>query len=162
MTNSLSRRVFFTRLVGGAVSLALASTRLLAQTKTQPKTPMVVFKDPECGCCEKWVAHMAASGFAVTVTNSSNLPAVKKRYHVPKAMESCHTGSVANYVIEGHVPAEDVKRLLAEKPAGIIGLAIPGMPASAPGMDLTPFQPYAVLTFDAKGTTAVFARHTKA
>jgi hypothetical protein len=86
---------------------------------------------------------------------------VHARYQVPRALQSCHTASVGGFVIEGHVPASDVRRLLAEKPKGILGLTIPGMPQSAPGMDGKPFQPYDVLTFDAKGQTTVYAKHTK-
>jgi len=80
---------------------------------------------------------------------------------VPAALHSCHTSLVGGYVIEGHVPAEDVKKLLAAKPAGIIGLTIPGMPQSAPGMDVTPFQPYDVLTFDKDGKSTVYAKHAR-
>jgi hypothetical protein len=146
------------RLLVTAAPLAFVPSRLLAQAKT----PVAVFKDPSCGCCEKWVAHLTANGFAVTVTNTSDMTSVNARYKVPAALESCHTATVANYVIVGHVPAADVRRLLAEKPAGVVGLTIPGMPASAPGMDMAPFQPYTVLAFDAKGATTGYARHTKA
>jgi len=138
--------------------MALAPAVLRAQTRV----PMEVFKDPNCGCCEKWIAHMTANGFAAAIRNTSDIAPVKKRYKVPTAVESCHTAIIGTYVIEGHVPAADVKRLLSTKPAGVIGLAIPGMPASAPGMDVTPFQPYTVLAFDATGKTSVFAQHTKA
>jgi hypothetical protein len=157
MPDTLSRRVLLTRLLTAATPVALWRTGLFAQTAI----PVVVYKDPSCGCCEKWVEHMKANGFALTVTNTSDLTSVNARYKVPAAVESCHTAIVGSYVVEGHVPAADVKRLLAEKPAGIIGLSIPGMPASAPGMDMTPFQPYTVITFDAKGATTVFARHSK-
>ena len=143
--------------------LALAGPAAIWRTslRAQGAVPLTVYKDPGCGCCEKWVEHMKANGFAPTVTNTSDLTAINTRYKVPKAMESCHTAIVGSYVIEGHVPASDVKRLLAEKTPNIVGLSIPGMPQSAPGMDMTPFQPYTVLTFDAKGTTTTFARHTR-
>jgi len=153
----LTRRELLTRLALVA-PMALGPSLLRAQTKVA----MEVFKDPGCSCCEKWVAHMSANGFAATVRNTSDMAPVKKRYKVPTAVESCHTAIISTFVIEGHVPADDVKRLLSTKPAGVIGLAIPGMPASAPGMDVTPFQPYTVLAFDAAGKTTVFARHTKA
>lgn len=155
---SLTRRALLTRFAMAAPVAAL----IPAVVRAQARVPIEIYKDPGCGCCEKWVDHMKSNGFAPTVRNTSDVAAIKARYKVTNALESCHTGIVQGLVIEGHVPAEDVKRLLAAKPAGVIGLTIPGMPASAPGMDLTPFQPYTVLAFDAKGATTVFARHTKA
>src|SRR5262245_33540493 len=154
MSAPLSRRTLLAGLVGMATLVRRGSA-------AQAKTPVVVYKDPSCGCCRNWVTHMEANGFAATVHDTSDMTSVKARNKVPKSMESCHTAVVGNYVIEGHVPAADVKRLLAAKPAGIVGLAIPGMPASAPGMDVQPFQAYTVLTFDATGKTTVFARHDK-
>jgi hypothetical protein len=140
----------------------VATSLLRAQTKqaTQAKILIRVYKDPTCGCCTKWVEHMNANGFAATVIDGDMRP-IKKQYNVPSRLESCHTTVVGGYVIEGHVPAEDVKKLLAAKPKGILGLTIPGMPPSAPGMDTTPFQPYEVLSFDNDGKTAVYARHTR-
>jgi hypothetical protein len=155
MTNTMTRRTWLQRITH-VLPLAAAAP-LLAQTKV----PVEVYKDPGCGCCGKWVEHMNANGFAATVHNTSNVQPIKTRYKVPAAVGSCHTAIVGGYVIEGHVPAADVKTLLAKKPAGVIGLAIPGMPQSAPGMDLTPFQPYTVLSFDAAGKTATFAQHTR-
>jgi hypothetical protein len=153
----ITRRSLLITLTGGAA--ALAGVVLRGQTKPA-RTPILVFKDPSCGCCEKWVEHMAGNGFVPSVTNGDMKP-IKKKYNVPGALESCHTAAVGGYVIEGHVPAADVRKLLATKPAGVIGLTIPGMPQSAPGMDVVPFQPYDVLTFDAKGRTTVFAKHVK-
>jgi hypothetical protein len=145
---------------GGAVSTVGAATPRAAESAAA--MPIAVFKDPSCGCCEKWVAHMAANGFAPTVTNSTDMTAVKTKYGVKADLQSCHTAIVNGVVIEGHVPASDVKTFLTGKPAGILGLTIPGMPPSAPGMDLTPFQPYAVLAFDAAGKTSLFAQHDHA
>lgn len=144
--------------IGGVLA---AGVGLRSQTKSAAKTPILVFKDPSCGCCSKWIDHMIANGFSAQVTDGDMTP-VKKRYQVPRALESCHTAAVGGYVIEGHVPASDVRRLLAEKPKDILGLTIPGMPASAPGMDVKPFQPYEVLTFNVKGQTTVYAKHSKA
>ena len=104
---------------------------------------------------------MNANGFDARVINGDTR-AIKAKYGIGPALESCHTGVVAGLAIEGHVPAADVKRLLAQKPAGTVGLTIPGMPASAPGMDEKPFQPYTVMAFDKQGRTTVFARHTRA
>jgi hypothetical protein len=156
MMRAMTRRVWLKR-VAGAAPLA-AVWPLAAQTKV----PIEVYKDPSCGCCEKWVAHMNASGFVATVHDTSNMAPIKARYKVPDALSSCHTAIVGGYVVEGHVPAADVKTLLAKKPAGVVGVTIPGMPSSAPGMDLTPFQPYTVLAFDAAGKTTTFAQHARA
>jgi hypothetical protein len=140
-------------------SLSAALGVWSAATAHAESTPLTVYKDPDCGCCEKWVAHMKANGFAPTVTNTRDIASIKQQHHVPDALASCHTALVGGYVIEGHVPAADVKRLLAQKPKAVVGLTIPGMPSSAPGMDMTPFKPYTVLSFDAQGKTMVFAEH---
>ena len=143
-------------------AVATAAVLLPRRAGAQAKVPVAVYKDPNCGCCHLWVQHMAANGFATTVTDTADMNPIKVRYKVAKNLESCHTAVVGGYVIEGHVPASDVKALLAKKPTGLVGLTIPGMPQSAPGMDMKPFQPFTVLTFDAKGTTTVFAKHDKA
>lgn len=153
---SLTRRQMLTQ-VAALGAAALAMPRVLGQTRT----PITVYKDAGCGCCGKWVEHMDANGFRCAVFNS-NMAEVHLKYKVPAELQSCHTAIIGNVIIEGHVPAADVKKFLAAKPAGILGLTIPGMPQSAPGMDAVPFQPYTVLTFTAAGKTAVFTRHTKA
>ena len=105
---------------------------------------------------------MEDNGFTVEVQSSSNLAAVKDQYNVPPELQSCHTAIVDGYIIEGHVPAADVNRLLAERP-DVVGLAVPGMPAGSPGMavDGVDPQPYNVLTFDAAGNTAIFASYNQ-
>lgn len=123
-----------------------------------PLPAVTVYKSPSCGCCEKWVAHMQASGFKVVVHDTENLAQHKARLGVPPAMGSCHTAEVGGYVVEGHVPASDVKRLLSEKKS-VRGLVAPGMPASAPGMDVPGRIPYAVYTVKNDGTTVIYARH---
>ena len=139
-----------------------AATGWSAVATGQTRIPIAVYKDKNCGCCHLWVEHMAANGFAPAVTDAADMRPIKARYKVPARLESCHTAFVGGaYVIEGHVPAADVKRLLTAKPAGIVGLTIPGMPPSAPGMDVKPFQPYTVLAFDATGKTTVFAKHDR-
>ncbi len=120
---------------------------------------MDVFKDASCGCCGYWVAHLRKTGFQVTANDVTNLNEIKDKHRVPAQTRSCHTGLVEGYVIEGHVPAADVHRLLKEKPAGIIGLAVPGMPIGSPGMEGANPQPYDVLAFDREGRTKVFASH---
>ena len=140
----------------GTLAAVLGGSRLLAQAKP----PLVVYKDAGCDCCQKWVELMQKQGYKVTVTDAVMGP-IKQKYKVPPKLQSCHTTVAGTYVIEGHVPASDIAKLLAQKPKGVIGLAVPGMPASAPGMDQVPFQPYTVLTFDALGVTTVFAQHDK-
>jgi hypothetical protein len=132
----------------------------VAQTKTAVAKPHVtVYKTLTCGCCGKWVEHIQASGFAATTTNLPDLAAIKAKHRVPAELQSCHTSLVGGYVIEGHVPAEDIKRLLRERPA-IVGLAAPGMPAGSPGMDVPHSPAYDVLAFDTDGKTRVYATHT--
>jgi hypothetical protein len=157
MTSAISRRSAL-KTLAAALPAAWISPRSFAQTKV----PMVVYKDPSCGCCHKWVEHMTANGFTAAVTDTSDMAKIRALYKVPEKLQGCHTANVGGYVVEGHVPAADVKALLAKKPKGIVGLTIPGMPASAPGMDVKPFVPYTVLSFDEKGVTTVFAQHDKA
>lgn len=115
-----------------------------------------VWKDPSCGCCEGWVRHMRAAGFEATVHEVADLQAVKAVNGVPDKLQSCHTATVGGYVVEGHVPASDVRRLLAERPRAK-GLAAPGMPPSSPGMDI-PGTPYEVILFGG-GADRMWARH---
>ena len=121
---------------------------------------MIVHKSATCGCCGLWVDHMRAAGFAVEVRNEDNLNPIKDRVGVPLGKGSCHTAEVGGYFIEGHVPAEDVKRLLAEKPAAK-GLVLPGMPLGSPGMEVPDgtVQAYTVELVDSKGATTAFAQH---
>src|SRR5689334_10785235 len=117
-----------------------------------------VWKAATCDCCAGWIKHMQAAGFSVTVHELENVEPVKAANGVPQALGSCHTGVVDGYVLEGHVPAADVKRLLAERPAAK-GLSVPGMPQDAPGMDGKSGQPYDVVLFGGIGGNAVYARH---
>jgi hypothetical protein len=117
-----------------------------------------VYKDPNCGCCGAWAEHMRRNGFRVATYDVNDLDAIKRKQRVPAALASCHTAVVAGYALEGHVPAEAVRRLLAQRPAGVIGLAVPGMPLGSPGMESATRQRYDVLAFDAKGTSRVFER----
>jgi hypothetical protein len=136
--------------------IALAVTAGGAGAQAAPA--VAVFKSATCGCCAKWVEHLRANGFAPTATNVTDLDAVKARHNVPVALQSCHTALVGGYVIEGHVPASDIKRLLKERPA-ISGLAVAGMPAGSPGMEGPPPQRYSVMSFDKQGHTRVYATH---
>jgi hypothetical protein len=120
---------------------------------------VTMFKDPYCGCCGKWADHMRANGFQVKEIATREMGAVKRQAGVPQALGSCHTARVGGYIVEGHVPAADVKRMLAEKPA-IAGLSAPGMPMGSPGMEGPyPADRYDVVSFDKAGNTTVFASH---
>ncbi|KAA3652982.1 MAG: DUF411 domain-containing protein [Proteobacteria bacterium] len=118
-----------------------------------------MYKDPNCGCCGKWAEHMRAAGFAVKEVPSHAMDRIKSQLGVPEALGSCHTARIGNYVIEGHVPAADVKRLLAEQPAGARGLSAPGMPMGSPGMEGGTPDRYDVVQFNADGGQTVFASH---
>lgn len=124
-------------------------------------TPVEVWKSPTCGCCKDWVAHMQDHGFRVTVHDTGNVEA-RARLGIPNELGSCHTARVEGYAIEGHVPAEEVRRLLKEKPKAI-GLAVPGMPIGSPGMDGPEYggrkDPYDVLLVRSNGVS-VYRRST--
>lgn len=119
-------------------------------------TPITVYKSPTCGCCKNWVDHLEQNGFDVTVVDQADVAPVKRLHGVPDALASCHTGVVDGYAVEGHVPAEVIRRLLAERPA-VKGIAVPGMPAGSPGMEMGDRKdPYEVYTFDENGPRDVF------
>ena len=156
----MDRRSFVRSALGASAVLA-ALPRFAAAARTAPLPPMTVYKSASCGCCHNWVEHARNSGFTVKTIDTEELPSVKRDLGVPASLQSCHTVVVGNYLIEGHVPAADVKRMLTEKPA-IRGIAVPGMPIGAPGMEQGPvsgYQRYEVLAFTAQGRTSVFARH---
>jgi len=111
---------------------------------------ILVHKDPNCGCCTGWVQHLKAAGFAVTVKETTNLEVIRNRLGVPTDLAACHTAEVDGYVLEGHVPAVAVRRLLEKRPAAI-GLAVPGMPVGSLGMEGSEPQPYDVVLFGADG-----------
>jgi hypothetical protein len=156
MATTVTRRDLLTATVATLVGIVGWTGRASAQAKPH----LTVYKDPNCGCCGEWVSYMNAKGYKSTVLHV-DLGPIKQQYNVGPNLQSCHTTLVDGMVIEGHVPEADIVRLLKERPAGIIGLTIPGMPASAPGMDLTPFQPFSTLAFDKTGKTTVWQRHTK-
>lgn len=128
--------------------------------KSELLPTILVHKSPTCGCCGTWVDHMREAGFQVEVRNDENLNPIKERLGVPYGKGSCHTAEVGGYFIEGHVPAEDVKRLLAEKPAAK-GLTVPGMPLGSPGMEVPDGtrQPYTVELVELDGDATAFASH---
>lgn len=119
---------------------------------------VVVYKDINCGCCEGWIAHMKKNGFTVTSANKTNMPEIKTELGVGVALRSCHTAIIDGYVVEGHVPAEDIVRMLKERPT-ITGLAAPGMPGGSPGMETAPKKPYKVVAFKDSGQQYTYAQH---
>ena len=140
----------------------LLGTLALTGCRTEAQTPTVtVYKTPTCGCCTLWADHMTEEGFEVERVDVPSLDDVKARLGVPDQLASCHTALVGDYVVEGHVPAEDVRRLLAEQPSEAIGLAVPGMPIGSPGMEVAgrPADSYEVYMFTRDGRAAVFANH---
>jgi len=120
---------------------------------------VTVYKSPTCGCCKEWIKHLQANGFSVTAHDVTDVARYKTANGVPVTLGSCHTATVGGYVIEGHVPAADVKRLLKERPP-VRGLAVPGMPIGSPGMEQGAHKErYDVLTFDKDGKTSVYSRY---
>lgn len=160
MSKLVTRRAVLAGAVATLAGVAVPRAAQARQTRPAVKPHLTVYKDPNCSCCQGWINYMQGKGYRST-TMHVDLPPVKAQYHVALNLQSCHTTIVSGLVIEGHVPEEDIVRLLRERPSGVVGLTVPGMPASAPGMDLTPFQPYDVLTFDKSGRTTVWAKHTK-
>jgi hypothetical protein len=138
---------------------ALVATLGAAALPTAAAPPSIlVYKSPSCGCCKAWMEHLSQNGFKVTGKDMDDVQPMKDEVGLPAKLASCHTAIVDGYVIEGHVPAADIQRLLKERPK-IVGLSAPGMPPSSPGMDQPGKVPYDVIAFDAKGTTTVYARH---
>lgn len=146
-------------LIGLAGTAAVTPWPVLAQVATLPR--IEVFKSPYCDCCGAWVDHLKRAGFAVKVTAVDDTAAARKRLGMPDDFGSCHSASVAGYALEGHVPAADVKRLLALRPAAI-GLAVPGMPVGSPGMEVgSRREAYQVFLVDRSGRSSVFASYPK-
>ncbi len=143
-TRTLSSKFILALSLFGVMSYAAATT-------------IEVYKSPNCKCCAKWVDHMRTNGFTVETKNVGN-KAVQKRAGISPSLGSCHTSLVDGYVIEGHVPARDVKRFLSERPSAI-GLAVPGMPKGSPGMESSRSYPYNVLLINKEGNVSVYSRH---
>ena len=151
MSRSIVRRVSGVMVA----AVALGGAGLAAQPA---KPTVLVYKTPTCGCCTKWVEHLQANGFAVETQHRDDLSAIRQQHKVPVQVTSCHTALVGSYIVEGHVPAADVKKLLAQKPA-VKGIAVPGMPMGSPGMEGPNPQKYDTVAFTADGKTSVFASH---
>ncbi|HCW91689.1 MAG TPA: metal-binding protein [Marinobacter sp.] len=142
-----------------ALAAALSLSGQVHSSEEDERYNVQVHKSPTCGCCDDWVKHMEDNGFDVQVTETNNLNPIKIEAGLTPALASCHTARVGDYVIEGHVPASDVRRLLANAPMAA-GLAVPGMPAGAPGMEMGDRRErYQVLLFNERGQTRVFSEH---
>ena len=137
---------------------ALIATGIIAFRETSGRSlpSVTVYKSPTCGCCAKWVDHLEENGFSVNTVETYDVAEIKARYGVPGDLSSCHTALVDGYVVEGHVPAEEVKRMLSEG-AEIAGLAVPGMPMGSPGMEGSRTDSYDVMAFQKDGTRTVYA-----
>lgn len=142
-----------------AVLLALPLWAGVLPAQATQSNVIRVFKSATCGCCTKWVEHLRAAGFVVEATDVADMARLKRENGIAPQIESCHTAFVGGYFIEGHVPASDVKRLLAERPK-IAGLAVPEMPAGSPGMESPHPVTYDVLAVDSNGKTTVYATHS--
>lgn len=155
----LTRFALFTGL-GSVIALAivLIAYQGLFTHPAYADESITVYKSPTCGCCTKWIDHLKASGFKVKAINTNNMYSVKEKVGVQYGLGSCHTALVDGYVIEGHVPASDIKRLLKQRPP-VIGLTVPGMPMGSPGMEGLRKDSYSVLTFDKSGKTTVFSEY---
>lgn len=120
-------------------------------------TEMTVYRSPTCGCCGVWVDHAQKHGFKIEDIKTDEMEALKQKYNIPAELASCHTTIIDGYVMEGHIPADDIKRFLTEQPEGLVGLAVPGMPIGTPGMEAKDIkQPFQVLAFNDKGEVEVF------
>jgi hypothetical protein len=145
-------------IISKSLRLAIAVSALVLGSAANAAA-LTIYKSASCGCCAKWVEHVEKHGFTVTVVNVDDVMAVKAKAGIPNKLASCHTSKVGGYVVEGHVPAADIKKLLAQKPKAK-GIAVPGMPMGAPGMEHGDHrQPYQTLLIKADGSTAVFAQH---
>ncbi|MCC5625910.1 DUF411 domain-containing protein [Nostoc sp. CHAB 5715] len=146
----------------------MSNAQLVSTTKgiQDKQTPLkstalnaTVYHSPDCNCCGGWIDHLKAQGFQITDFSTRDIETVKQKYNVPDNLSSCHTAIVNGYVIEGHVPADDIKRLLQEKP-NVVGLSVPQMPVGTPGMEMgNRKDPFSVLSFDRKDSVAVFNQY---
>ena len=141
-----------------AVAVGVEAQAPAPASKPKPaRTPITVYKTPTCGCCLRWVDHVRARGFAANVIEVGDLAGVRAKLGVPDSLEACHTAVVRGYAIEGHVPADVIRKLLKEKPAGVVGIAVPGMPAGSPGMEGPYKDKYNVVAFGKDGSQTVYA-----
>jgi len=149
-------------ITGSIATLILAGVGYFLYLQSEPvsASEMTVYKSPTCGCCSAWIHHLEVNGFQVNAIDMQDVTPRKIQLGITPQTASCHTGVIDGYVIEGHVPAADIRRLLEEKPENIRGIAVPGMPIGSPGMEMGDRKDaYDVLAIDKDGNTSVFAKH---
>ncbi|MEP6999577.1 MAG: DUF411 domain-containing protein [bacterium] len=158
---TMTRRTWLASMMGRIAGASALMTLLPSRARAEEASvALTVYKDPSCGCCKKWVAHLTQNGFTPFAKDRTDMSALKDSLGIPVALRSCHTAIAGKLVIEGHVPAADVKRFLATSPKGVLGLAVPGMPSGSPGMEMSgQSDRYDVVAFTADGKTSVFATH---
>ena len=137
-----------------AAFLLLVAAPLMAEPP-----PMQVYKSATCNCCQKWIDHVKARGYDVVANDVADLGPVKRELGVPIGAASCHTAVIGGYIVEGHVPVDDISRLLAERPKDVLGIAVPGMPIGSPGMEGPNPETYQTLAVKKDGKLEVFAEH---
>ncbi|MBD1866252.1 DUF411 domain-containing protein [Oculatella sp. FACHB-28] len=149
-----------------AIATVIVLTTASAEAASTPEVmseampEIVVYRDPSCSCCGGWMEHLEAQGFQATNMPTPEVDALKQQYGIPDDLTSCHTAIIGGYVVEGHVPAEDIKRLLAERP-NVVGIAVPGMPVGTPGMESgDERESFSVFSFDEQGNTEVFNHYS--
>ena len=163
MKNAIT--VFYTLVFLGVLTACKSDanapeTDSIKVSDTIHNTEITVYKSPTCGCCKEWVTYLEEEGFKVKAIDSDDVDAIKVEYGLPDPkLNSCHTAIVDDYIIEGHVPASDIERLLRTRPANIKGLSAPGMPMMSPGMASRTPKDYAVLSFTESGETAVYSQY---
>ncbi len=143
-----------------ALTALLALSLMAVSSPSQQAVDLItVYKDRSCSCCKNWIAHLQANGFKVDVREVDGTAPYQKQFHVPANLVSCHTGVVNGYTIEGHVPAREIKKLLAERPK-VQGLAVPGMPIGSPGMEAgARSQAYSVIAFTSDAKASIYAAY---
>ena len=156
----IDRRVFLAKAAGSAALLALSGRpRSLMASPLSLKHEMVIQKNAGCMCCNRWAAHLNEHGIATTIEEHPDLTSFKDAMEVPEDLRSCHTGLIDGYVVEGHVPVEDVLHMLEQRPP-VRGISTPGMPIGSPGMESGDrMDPYEVIAFGGSGGQYVFAKH---
>jgi hypothetical protein len=162
-TLNSNKGIFRSRRIGAYAGVLVAIMGIVLWLEPMAEaeaTEIVVYKSPTCGCCRDWVEHLRDEGFKVTTHDRNDMQVVKSTYGVTPQLQSCHTAVVDGYVVEGHVPAGDIRRMLQERPK-IAGLSAPGMPQKSPGMQPADDKPadYDVLSFDGNGKTIVYTRY---
>jgi len=157
----ISRALLWSTIIIIGVSVIAGLVGFLNLEKPEEKTNLaevIVYKSPSCNCCNKWISHLRDAGFEVTGKNRSDMSNIKSDLGVGRSLRSCHTAIVDGYVVEGHVPADDIKRMLLERPE-VTGIAVPGMPRGSPGMESQQTDKFDVLTFSKNGQTRVYASY---